>query len=117
MSMDILVHTEGFHLDDHLRAAVEEKVGRLEHFGLRILRARVTVRRTSAHASPCQFAAHVLMEVPGRDLSAEKKASEPLEAVDLMVEKMEQQLRKRKTVKLSKRAHTPSMAAIALSLA
>ena len=115
MSMDILVHTEGFRLDDHLQAAVEEKVGRLDHFGMRILRARVTVRRTSAHASARQFSAHVLMEVPGRDLSAEQKAAEPLEAVDLVVEKVEQQLRKRKSAKLSRRVHSPSMAAVALS--
>ncbi len=115
MSMDILVHTEGFHLDDHLKAMVGEKIGRLEHFGPRILRARVSIRRVSAHASTKQFAARVLMEMPGRDLSAEQKAGEPIEAVDLLVEKMEQQLRKRKTVKLAKRAHTPAMGSLVMS--
>ena len=113
MSMDILVHAEGFRMDDRLKDAVEEKVGRLEHFGPRIVRARVTVRRASAHASAKQFVARVLMEIPGRDLSAEQKAGEPLEAVDLLVEKMEQQLRKRKTSQLSKRTRAPSMAQVA----
>ncbi len=114
MSMDILVHAEGFHLDDRLKQAVEDKVGRLEHFGTRVVRARVTVRRASAHASTKQFAARALMEIPGRDLSAEQFASEPLEAVDLLVEKMEQQLRKRKTAKLAKRTRSPSIAEAAL---
>ena len=117
MSMDILVHAEGFRLDERLKQAAEEKVGRLEHFGQRVLRARVTLRRASAHASAKQFVARVLMEIPGRDLSAEQKAAEPLVAVDLLVEKMEQQLRKRKTSTLSKRTRAPSMADVALSLA
>lgn len=117
MSMDILVHAEGFQLDDRLKDAVIDKVGRLEHFAHRILRARVTLRRASAHASAKQFVARVLMEVPGRDLSAEQKAGEPLEAVDLLVEKMEQQLRKRKSSQLAKRTRTPGLHGAALSLA
>lgn len=107
--MDILVHAEGFRLGDDLKDAVEEKVGRLQHFEPRALRARVTLRRASAHISARQFEASVLMEVPGRDVSAEQKASQPLEAVDLLVEKIEQLLRKRKTAKLAKREKTPSL--------
>ena len=110
--MDILVHSEGFRLGDELKDAVEEKVGRLEHFADRILRARVTLKRVSAHASARQFQATILMEVPGRDISATQAASQPLEAVDLLVEKVEQRLRKRKTAKLSKREHTPPLSVL-----
>ena len=45
----------------------------------------------------------------------EQKASEPIEAIDLLVEKMEQQLRKRKTAQLAKRTRAPVLAAAALS--
>lgn len=107
MSMEILVHSEGFRLNDEVRTAVADKVGRLDHFGLRVLRARVTLRRISPRPSSRQFIAKVLMEVPGRDLTAEQKASGPIEAIDLLVEKMEQRLRKRKTAKLSRREQAP----------
>lgn len=105
--MDILVHAEGFRLGDDLKDAVEHKVGRLVQFAPRALRARVTLRRASAHPSARQFEAGVLMEVPGRDVSAVQKASQPLEAVDLLVEKLEQRLRKRKTAKLARRERAP----------
>lgn len=109
--MDILVHSEGFRLGEDLKDAVEEKVGRLKHFADRILRARVTLKRV-VHPSARQFQATVLMEVPGRDVSATQAASQPLEAIDLLVEKVEQRLRKRKTAKLAKRVHTPPLSAL-----
>ncbi len=107
MSMDILVHAEGFRLTDDLKEKTTDKVARLEQFAGRALRARVTLRRVSAHPSPRQFEAHVLMEVPGNDVNAVQKASQPLEAVDLLVEKVEQRLRKRKTAKIARRVRLP----------
>ncbi len=107
MSMDILVHAEGFRLTDDLKDKTIDKVSRLEQYAGRVLRARVTLRRASAHPSPRQFEAVVLMEVPGNDVSATQKASQPLEAVDLLVEKVEQRLRKRKTAKISRREQLP----------
>lgn len=107
MSMNILVHAEGFRLTDDLKEKTIDKVERLEHYAPRALRARVTLRRASAHPSARQFEASVLVEVPGRDLSAVQKASQPLEAVDLLVEKIEQRLRRRKTVKIAQRERLP----------
>ncbi len=107
MSMDILVHAEGFRLTDDLKEKTIDKVARLEQYAGRVLRARVTLKRASAHPSPRQFEAHVLMEVPGNDVSAVQKASQPLEAVDLLVEKVEQRLRKRKTAKIARRVRLP----------
>ncbi|MCS6771968.1 MAG: HPF/RaiA family ribosome-associated protein [Kiritimatiellae bacterium] len=107
MSMDILVHAEGFRLTEPLREKTIEKVARLEHYAGRALRARVTLKRASAHPSPTQFEAHVRMEVPGNDVSAVQKASQPLEAVDLLVEKVEQLLRKRKTARMARRERAP----------
>jgi putative sigma-54 modulation protein len=101
--MDILIHAEGFSLDDRKKAMIEEKVARLEHYAPRALRARVTLRMDSAHQNDKQFAAKILMEIPGNDLAAEKKAGEPLEAVDLLVEKMERQLERRKTEHMARR--------------
>lgn len=101
--MDILVHADGFRMSDTLRDAVVEKIGRLEHYAPRALRARVNLRRVSSHTSSSQFQATVLVEVPGQDLSAQEKATQPLECVDLLTEKIERRLMKRKTAKLAKR--------------
>jgi ribosomal subunit interface protein len=107
--MDILVHAEGFRLSEMLRAAAEEKVGRLESLAPRALRARVTLRKESAHPSKKQFHAKVLFEVPGNDLTAEQYAEGPLEGLDLLCEKIEQRLRKRKTAKLARRVRAPKL--------
>jgi ribosomal subunit interface protein len=103
--MDILVHSEGFTLFDKLKEQVEDKVARIEMHDQRVIRARVTLKRLSAHPSPKQFAAAVLLEVPGNDLRAEQQAGSPLEAVDLVLEKVDHQLSRKKTEKLAKRNH------------
>lgn len=114
--MDILIHSEGFALDDRKKALIEEKVGRLEHYAPRALRARVTLRLDSAHHNEKQFAAKVLIEIPGNDLAAEKKAGEPLEAIDLLVEKMERQLERRKTERMSRRTKGLTEKALAMAM-
>jgi len=114
--MDILVHSEGFALDDRKKGLIEEKVGRLEHYAPRALRARVTVRMNSAHQNDKQFSAKVLVEIPGNDLAAEQKAGEPLEAIDLLVEKMERQLEKRKTEHLARRTKGVTEKVIAMAM-
>jgi putative sigma-54 modulation protein len=110
--MDILIHAEGFRLNDQLRAAAEEKIGRMEHFAPSAMRARVTLRKESAHSSKKQFHARVLIEVPGNDISADQLAQGPLEALDLLSEKIEQRLRKRKTAKLARRIRQPKLSVI-----
>lgn len=114
--MDILIHSEGFTMDERMTGLVEEKVGRLEHYAPRALRARVTLRKDSAHQNQQRFVAKVIIEIPGNDLVAEKKASEPLEAVDLLVEKMERQLERRKTERISRRTKGLTEKALAMML-
>lgn len=102
--MDVLIHADGFALGDSQKATIEEKIGRLENHEPRAIRARVHVRKTSAHPSPSQFQIKVLVEVPGHDLTAEEHAAQPMEAVDLLMDKIEHQLERRKTERLAKRA-------------
>ena len=102
--MDILIHSDGLRLNDQLKSTIEEKIGRIEQYEPRAVRARLHLRRESAnHHSDSQYVVRVLVELPGRDLAAEEKASKPLEALDLLVDKIEQQLSKRKTARLAKR--------------
>lgn len=101
--MDILIQADGLTLTETLKDAVEEKVGRVELYAPRAVRARVRLRKVSAHASPSQYVVRVLVELPGRDLSAEQIGPEPLLALDIVAEKIERRLRKRKTRRLAAR--------------
>jgi putative sigma-54 modulation protein len=106
--MDILIQADGFELTESLRAAVEEKIGRVEQYAPRALRARVRLRKVSARPSPRQYLARVLIEMPGADLSAEESGPEALAALDLVAEKIERRLRRRKTKRLARRHRTRS---------
>jgi ribosomal subunit interface protein len=105
--MDILIRADGLELTENLRLAVEEKIGHLTVYAPRAVRTRVHLRRVSARPSPRQFIARVLCEVPGRDLSAEESAADPLTALDYVTEKIERRLRKRKTERIARRKRNP----------
>jgi putative sigma-54 modulation protein len=101
--MDILIHADGLTLTKDLNDAVEAKIGRVEQYAPRALRARVRIRKASAHANQAQYVVRVLIELPGRDLSAEQIGPEPMLALDILAEKIERRLRKRKTRRLANR--------------
>jgi len=101
--MDILIHTDGVVLTEALREAVEDKIGHLEQYAPRALRARVRLRKSSAHANQAQYVVRVLIELPGRDLSAEQIGPEPRLALDIVTEKIKRQLSKRKAERLDSR--------------
>ena len=102
--MDILIQADGVTLTEAIRDAVDEKIGRVEQFAPRVLRARVRLRKVSAHPSPRQYIVRVLVEVPGADLSAEESGADVVSALDVVAGKIERRLRKRKTERLARRA-------------
>lgn len=101
--MDILIRAEGVELTEKLREAVNQKIGRVRQYAPRALRARVHLHKVRATASPHQFRAQVHYEIPGNDLVAEHTAHDPVAALDLVAEKIERRLRKRKTARLARR--------------
>jgi len=102
-SMDILVRADGVELTEKLREAVNQKIGRVRQYAPRAVRARVHLYKVRANPSPHQFKARVLYELPGNDLCAEHTAHDPVAALDLVAEKIERRLRKRKTARLGRR--------------
>jgi putative sigma-54 modulation protein len=100
---DILIHADGVDLTEKLREAVNTKIGRVRQYAPRALRARVRLTQLLGARSQNQFRARVLYEVPGNDVSAEHVAHEPLAALDIVAEKIERRLRKRKTARLARR--------------
>jgi putative sigma-54 modulation protein len=103
-AMDVLIRTEGVFLSDTLRDAVIRKMGRVRQYAPRALRARVLLHKTCSKSSAHQFRARVHYEIPGNDLFAEQCAHEPMAAIDLLAEKIEGRLRRRKTAWLARRA-------------
>lgn len=101
--MDILIQADGVTMTDALQQTVDEKIGHLEQFAPRAVRARVHLRKVSAHPSPQQFVARVLCEVPGQDVSAEENGADVVGALDAAASKIERRLRKLKTKRLSRR--------------
>lgn len=102
-AMDILIRTAGLELTDKLHEAVTRKIGRERQYAPRALRARVQLHKVCPNRSARQFRARVHCEIPGDDLFAEHSAHEPVAAIDVVAEKIERQLRRRKTARLAHR--------------
>ena len=105
--MDLLIHTDGITLTKKLQDAIESKIGGVEQYAPRAIRARVHVRKVSAHAGKDQFMVKVLIELPGKDQSAMEKGPEPIIAIDIVAEKIERKLRGRKTKRIASRHKGP----------
>lgn len=101
--MNILIRSDGVLLTESLRAAIYEKIGRVEQYAPRALRARVLLGHVCAHRSPHPYVARVLFEIPGNDLNAEATGPEPLAALAIVTEIIARRLRKRKTARLARR--------------
>jgi ribosomal subunit interface protein len=101
--MDILIQADGVTLTEAIKNVVDEKMGHVEQYAPRALRARVRLRKVSAHPSPRQYTVRVLVEMPGADLSAEESAANVISALEAVAGKIERRLRKRKTDRLARR--------------
>lgn len=102
--MEVVIHSPGLTLGAGFKTAIDQKIGRIEQYEPRALRAHVHVRKASAHHGKEQYEVKVHCEVPGADISAEEHGPDALTAVDIVAEKIERRLRKRKTDRLARRA-------------
>ena len=100
---DVIVQTNGVELTEKLREAVSRKIGRVRQYAPRASRARVHFEREHMRPTGDQFRVMVRYEIPGEDIVAEHRAHEPLAALDIVAEKIERRLRKRKTARLASR--------------
>ena len=100
---DIIVRTSGIELNERMREAISTKIGRVRQYAPRAFRARVHFERDHMKPTGDRFRVMVRYEIPGADIIAEHRAHEPLAALDLVAEKIERRLRKRKTARLASR--------------
>ena len=78
-------------IEDHILSRVEK----IEHMDRFVTSARVTLEHDHLRAPERQFSCAIRLAVPGPDLFAEDSKSDMYAAIDLVVKKVEQQLRKR----------------------
>lgn len=88
-------------IEDHLTS----RLNKLDHLNRFAINARVTLEHDQTKAPERQFCCSMRLSVPGPDLFAEDHESDLYTAIDLVVKKIEQQIRKRRN-KYKARKHT-----------
>ena len=78
-------------IEDHVVA----KLDKLEHFGQRVVDARVTLEHDHTRVPEKQFSCAIRIGVRGPDLFAKDIESDLYAAIDAVIKKIEQQIRKR----------------------
>lgn len=110
---EIVVHGRHVAITDELRGHVARRLGRVERFGIDIMRIDVEMTH---HANPRMadraFTAQLTCRVVGPVVRAEAHASDPLAAVDLATEHLNQRLERaatRRTDRSHGRTHRRSV--------
>src|SRR5688500_1901093 len=101
--LDIITRGDGIEVSDELRSAVVQKIGRVRQYAPSAFRVRVQFDKDRSSPSADQYRVTVHYEVPGIDVLAEHSAHDPFAALDVVSEKIERRLRKRKTARLARR--------------
>ncbi|MEK7681064.1 MAG: ribosome-associated translation inhibitor RaiA [Patescibacteria group bacterium] len=96
--MQIKINGKGIELTDAINDYVEKKIGGLNKFYDKIIRASVTVGVENRHHQKGQiFIAECKLEVPGKDLFASKNEKTLYKAIDKIRDYLESELKKHKT--------------------
>jgi ribosomal subunit interface protein len=101
--LNILTRGDGIEVSEELRNAVVQKIGRARQYAPHAFRVRVQFHKDRSKPSGDQYHVTVHYEMPGNDVFAAHSAHDPLTALDVVSEKIERRLRKRKTARLARR--------------
>jgi putative sigma-54 modulation protein len=94
-SMKLILSTHNLTLTKAIEDHVVAKLQKLDHLDPRAIDARVTLEHDHSRAPEKQFACSIRLSVRGPDLFAEDRQNDLYAAIDRVVKKIEQQLRKR----------------------
>jgi putative sigma-54 modulation protein len=95
--MNLILSTHNLTKTKAIEDHIINRVSKLEHMARFAINARVTVEHDKTKAAERQFSCSVRLSLPGPDLFAEDVESDLYTAIDLVVKKIEQQLRKRQS--------------------
>jgi putative sigma-54 modulation protein len=102
---DVIVSGIHLELTESLKANVREKMGRLFRHEERIVRIKVELECDRNHHTDHKFIVKGHIIIHGPDLNATVEADDCYKAVDLLVDKLDQGLRKRHGLHKDKRNH------------
>jgi putative sigma-54 modulation protein len=94
-AMNLILSTHNLTKTNAIEDHIISRISKLEHMARYAINARVTLEHDKTKAAERQFSCSVRLSLPGPDLFAEDVESDLYAAIDLVVKKIEQQLRKR----------------------
>ena len=94
--MNLILSTHNVTLTKAIEDHLVGRINKLDHLNRWLTNARVTLEHDHTRAPERQFACSIRLSVRGPDLFAQDVESDLYAAIDLVVKKIEQQLRKRR---------------------
>ncbi len=95
--MQITASTKNFELTPEVEEYIDKKINSVAKFHSQIIRAHVTLgKETNHHLKGDIYFAEAKMEIPGNDIFGKKQGSSVFEAVDLLKDYLEVELKKHK---------------------
>jgi putative sigma-54 modulation protein len=95
--MKLILSTHNVTLTDAIEKHVISKIDKLDRLNSRVVHARVTLEHDHMRVPERQFSCSMRLSVRGPDLFAEDRESDLYTAIDLVMKKVEQQIRKRQS--------------------
>ena len=96
--MKLIIIPHNVTLTEAIEKHVVAKIEKLEHFNSRVVDARVTLEHDRTRVPEKQFSCSVRLAVRGPDLFAEDREEDLYTAIDIVIKKIEQQIRRRHTM-------------------
>jgi putative sigma-54 modulation protein len=93
--MKMILTAHNLKVTDGIEQHVLDKIEKLDHFDSRAVDARVILEHDNDKPTERRFKCSVRLAVPGPDLYAEDYEQDLYAAIDLVMKKIEQQIRKR----------------------
>jgi putative sigma-54 modulation protein len=93
--MKLILTAHNLKVTDGIEQHLIDKIEKLDHFDSRALDARVILEHDTDKPTERRFKCSVRLAVPGPDLYAVDYEEDLYSAIDLVVKKIEQQIRKR----------------------
>ena len=103
--MKLVLSTHNVTLTKAIEDHVMDKINKLEHLDRFAIDARVTLDHDHTRVPERQFSCSIRLSVPGPDFFAEDAENDLYTAIDIVMKKIEQQIRKRQS-KYKARKHT-----------
>ena len=93
--MNVIIVPHNVTLTEAIENHLIDRINRIEHLNHYVTNVRATLEHDQARAPERAFSCAVRLSLPGPDIFAEDVESDLYAAIDLVLKKVEQQLRKR----------------------